>query len=191
MSNSNKRNVIMAAVSIVVIFIVSFSFAGASSPSPLTKADQQIDQIIREKSGMQQTKEPSNFFEERIERAQNDAQKQTLQKLEKNREYGWGDLERSALEVTGELSKDHRRLTLDDAQKVVTKNVTEEQAIQLFNEIAGAPDFHGGSGIERTLYFLDDSGSEYIEISLGSVKHIRVLNDGSKTSDRLGSLKAD
>ena len=39
----------------------------------------------------------------------------------------------------------------------------------LFNEIAGAPDLNGGSGIAHRIYYTDDSGQVSVSIWCGSV----------------------
>lgn len=48
----------------------------------------------------------------------------------------------------------------------------EYAVAQLFNQVAGAPDFEGGSGIHRAIYYTDDTHAQYIVIRLGQVEYV-------------------
>lgn len=83
--------------------------------------------------------------------------------------------ERDRKILNGELSEDTPRLTLEQAQEIISENGSPEnlydddysyRIIDAFNEICGAPDVVGGSGITRYEYWLDDSGDEKIIVLL-------------------------
>jgi hypothetical protein len=57
-----------------------------------------------------------------------------------------------------------------------------------FNKIAGAPDFVGGSGIDLSVYYLNDDRSEAIHV-LGGVFAVHYVfnDDGTETRLPLGN----
>jgi hypothetical protein len=102
-----------------------------------------------------------------------------------------GEWRRPVLLIIGDLPKDTPRLSVKQAAELFdTKNVDDLESE--FNKIAGAPDFVGGSGIGRSIYFLNDDRSEAIILMLGDVFHV-VNNDDDGTQTRLplGTQKLD
>lgn len=92
--------------------------------------------------------------------------------------------------IMNELPSNTPHITLEQAVNICSMididsydNVDDfEYAIaQQFNQIAGAPDFEGGSGIHRAVYFLDDDHSTYIIITLGCVKYVDTQSNVSET----------
>ena len=78
------------------------------------------------------------------------------------------------------------RLSAEQAAKLFdTKEVSDLESE--FNKIAGAPDFVGGSGIDRSIYFLNDDRSEAIILMLNDVFHIVYNEDGTQTRLPLGT----
>lgn len=78
------------------------------------------------------------------------------------------------------LPADTPRITLEDAISICDSlqdtysysGEADAAIVTLFNEIAGAPDFQGGSGTIRSIYMINEEGTEYIRISLGRVRYI-------------------
>ncbi len=85
---------------------------------------------------------------------------------------------RAVLTIMGALPEDQSRLTLEHAQTscaYVDAQGYEEHAelrralLEEFNVLAGAPDYHGGSGTMYTIWLLNDEGTEYIRLSMSGL----------------------
>ena len=105
-----------------------------------------------------------DFYDARMEKAADQSQKDELNKLKNDKTHGIGWYKRDALMITNELAKDQKRLTLEEAEKIVKEKDKPEDIVKAFNEIAGAPDFEGGLGISRSIYYLDDERSKAIVV---------------------------
>lgn len=107
------------------------------------------------------------------------AQKDQLEELLQSEilYYSPKDHIKQVLIIMGELPADTPRITLEQALAIFDE--MREQAredpsiaaefewelIRRFNEIAGAPDFSGGSGMVRTTYCLTDDQTEYLQFT--------------------------
>lgn len=108
-------------------------------------------------------------------------QKRQLEQIQAANEWGsLGECTRAIMIVMGDLSADTPRLTLSQARDICEKlegrwflssDSFEQNAVRRFDKIAGAPDFQGGSGIYRYVYYLDDEQTESITVMLGSVRY--------------------
>jgi hypothetical protein len=88
--------------------------------------------------------------------------------------------QKQILKIIGWLPEDVPSLTLEQAKAVCAElkgkhfdrfdDATYECMLR-FNEFAGAPDFHGGSGTTWTFYSLDDDG--VIVISGGTIEYAK------------------
>ena len=125
-------------------------------------------------------------------------QKVELDKIIADKSIGWGEWRRPVLIAIGELPKDQPRLSTEQAAKLYdSKEISalegevKNRALESeFNKIAGAPDFFGGSGIERDIYFLNDDRSEAIFLFFpGDVSHVVFNDDGTQTTLPLGNQK--
>ena len=125
-------------------------------------------------------------------------QKVELDKIIADKSIGWGEWRRPVLIAIGELPKDQPRLSTEQAAKLYdSKEISalegevKNRALESeFNKIAGAPDFFGGSGIERAIYFLNDDRSEAIFLFFpGDVSHVVFNDDGTQTTLPLGNQK--
>ena len=97
-----------------------------------------------------------------------------------------GEWRRPVLIAVGNLPADTPRLSAEQAAKLFdSKGISDLESE--FNKIAGAPDFVGGSGIQRSIYFLNDDRSEAIILMLGDVFHIVYNQDGSEIRLPLGT----
>lgn len=99
-----------------------------------------------------------------------------------------GYYERETKIANGELSTNHQRLTIEQAIQICEAfpkdNYTmlgefECEICKRFNEIAGAPDYTGGNGIQSTYYYLNDDFTESLIVSLGRVIYVK---NGSMTT---------
>lgn len=86
------------------------------------------------------------------------------------------------------LPEDTPCITLEQAQAICaeidpydydTPDEFENVIVGRFNEIAGAPDFDGGSGITRKFYFLDNNQTEYLVVTGCFVEYVD--SSGSRT----------
>ncbi|MCR2807296.1 hypothetical protein [Paenibacillus soyae] len=105
--------------------------------------------------------------------AEDSDEREALQQLEADDSMGFGAWTREALMIVGELPRDQARLTLQDAEKIVAQTAGTDSIVEKFNGIAGAPDWQGGSGADRKIYFLDESKSEAVIVLNGvSASHV-------------------
>ena len=90
-----------------------------------------------------------------------------------------GEWIRPVLIAVGDLPKDQPRLTAEQAGKIYDNIGKDVGALEReFNKIAGAPDFVGGSGIERSVYYLNDDRSQAIFLMLDDAILCSVNDDG-------------
>ncbi len=124
-------------------------------------------------------------------------QKEELDKIIAGKSIGLpGEWRRPVLITIGDLPEDQPRLSAKQAAELfdirrggnwfLEDSEISELEIE-FNKIAGAPDFVGGSGIERSIYFLNDDRSEAIILMLNDVFHIVYNEDGTQTRLPLGT----
>ena len=130
----------------------------------------------------------ASFYELAYAKATSE-QKEELDKIIADKSIGLpGEWRRAVLITIGDLPKDTPRLSAEQAAKLYdSKDVSALESE--FNKIAGAPDFVGGSGIERSIYFLNDDRSEAIYLMLGDAFHIVFNDDGTETTLPLGNQK--
>lgn len=86
---------------------------------------------------------------------------------------------RKIYQMMGLLPASTQRLTLEQAVNI-SKEIGpwkdggleeyEQRFIDAFNNIAKAPDYDGGSGIRTVIYFLNDEGTQNVEISCSYVR---------------------
>ena len=129
----------------------------------------------------------SSLYEQSYAAATED-QKQQLEQLQKSDEWGMvGEYTREILMIMGEISKDAPRLRLEQVEEmcenfqnnrsilITSSEQFEEYAVECLNAIAGAPDFQGGSGVYRYIYYLNEEQTEYIQIMLGRIRYFNIL----------------
>jgi hypothetical protein len=182
-----KRHSIPVAAAVTAALVLSISFLvfysgliSVKSPPP----------IIYESD--------TSFYELAYARA-TDEQKEELDKIIADTSIGLpGEWRRPVLIAIGELPKDHPRLSAEQAAELydskemsALEGEVKNRALESeFNKIAGAPDYFGGSGIERAIYFLNDDRSEAIFLFFpGDVAHVVFNEDGTQTRLPLGNQK--
>ncbi len=138
-------------------------------------------------SGQQATPAQSASFYELAYAKATSEQKVELDKIITDEGIGLpGEWRRPVLITIGDLPKDQPRLTAEQAGKLY--DTKDRSALESeFNKIAGAPDFVGGSGIERAIYYLNDNRTEAIYVMEGNAFHVVFNNDGSQTTIPLGN----
>lgn len=130
----------------------------------------------------------ASFYESAYAKATSE-QKVQLDKIIADKSIGLpGEWRRPVLIAIGDLPKDQPRLTSEQAGKLYdSKDVSALESE--FNKIAGAPDFVGGSGIERSIYYLNDNRTEAIYVMAGNAFHVVFNDDGTQTTLPLGNQK--
>lgn len=112
-------------------------------------------------------------------KATTEEQKDALHKLQQDTSLGVaGEWKRDALIIIGELLKDAKRIQLEDAERIVRESDDQEPIQHAFNKIAGAPDWEGGSGMHRAIYFIDNNRKEGISVMNNSVIHFTTNSEG-------------
>jgi hypothetical protein len=174
---------IAAAVTTMLVLSVTFSifylgFASYTSPPPIIN-DSNV-----------------SFYESAYAKATSE-QKEELDKIIADQSIGLpGEWRRPVLIAIGDLPKDQPRLSAEQAAELygnkaisALEGEVKNRALESeFNKIAGAPDFVGGSGIERAIYFLNDDRSEAIFLFFpGGVSHVVFNADGTQTIVPLGN----
>jgi len=137
-------------------------------------------------NGEATTETSASFYDLAYAKATSE-QREELDKIIAEKSIGLpGEWRRPVLIAVGDLPKDTPRLSAEQAAKLFdSKGISDLESE--FNKIAGAPDFIGGSGIERSIYFLNDDRSEAIILMLGEVIHITYNEDGTETRLPVGS----
>ena len=176
---------IAAAVTAMLVLSVTFSIfysglASYKSPPPII-SDSNV-----------------SFYESAYAKATSE-QKEELDKIIADKSIGLpGEWRRPVLIAIGDLPEDQPRLSAKQAAELfdirrggdwfLEDSEISELEVE-FNKIAGAPDFVGGSGIERSIYFLNDDRSEAIFLMLGDAAHYVFNDDGTYTRLPLGTQK--
>jgi hypothetical protein len=188
-----KRHSLPIAVAVTTVLVLSITFsifylglASYASPS----------QIIND-SNFWLSVYDGSFYESAYAQASSE-QKVELDKIIADKSHGWGEWIRPVLIAIGELPKDQPRLSAEQAAELYDSKkisalegeVRNRALVSEFNKIAGAPDFFGGSGIERAIYFLNDNRSEAIFLFFpGDVSYVLFNDDGTQTILPLGNQK--
>jgi len=193
-----KNKKIMMVLAIVVVGILFGGILAVSATSNTNPLDQIGKTVTEWISGQEATKEAGNervttepsasFYELAYAKATSD-QKEELDKIIADKSIGLpGEWRRPVLITIGDLPKDTPRLSAEQAAELY--NSKDVSALESeFNKIAGAPDFVGGSGIERSIYFLNNDRSDAIILMLGDVFHIVYNDDGTQTRLPIGDQK--
>lgn len=183
----------MAAVVCGVLFVSGLSVAYAADlfPEPSDGEHKSLTEIIEKDSAERKTQKDTqlginveaaprakavNPYEAATLKAANEEQKEAIAQIKAATPlYG----ERAVKIVLGELPADQPRITEEQAKNIISKiaaaktgATTEEKTSQLlkeFNEIHGAPDYVGGSGIYRTVYILSEAPGISITFLEGTV----------------------
>lgn len=122
-----------------------------------------------------------------LSQAKGSEQTEALAALRKDNSLGVGVWKREALKILGQLPQASNRLSMEEAEQIVSKEKDMRSITTTFNKVAGAPDWEGGSGIERLIYYTDDSRKEAIVVMLGKVLHVIDDDNGEQKVRELSS----
>ena len=168
---------IAAAVTAMLVLSVTFSIfylglASYTSPPPIIN-DSNV-----------------SFYESAYAKATSE-QKEELDKIITDQSIGLpGEWRRPVLIAIGDLPKDQPRLTAKQAGEIYDRIGRDERALEKeFNKIAGAPDFVGGSGIGRSIYYLNENRTDTIFVMEMNAYHYVFNDDGTYTLLPLGNQK--
>ncbi len=175
---------VTATLVLTITFSIFFSSFATVTPPPIIKD-----------SNFWSSYYDGSFYESAYAKATSE-QKAELDKIIAD-QGGFGKWIRPVLIAIGDLPKDQPRLTAEQAGELYdSKEISaldwgdsRNRALETeFNKIAGAPDFFGGSGIERAIYYLNDDRSEAIVLFFpGDVRHIVLNADGTQTTLPIGN----
>ncbi len=194
----SKNKKIMIVLSIVVVGILFGGILAVSATSDTNPLDEIGKRVADWVSGQEAAKEAGNegvtsepsasFYESAYAKATS-GQKEELDKIIADKSIGLpGEWRRAVLITIGDLPKDTPRLSAEQAAKLYdSKDVSALESE--FNKIAGAPDFVGGSGIERSIYYLNDNRTEAIYVMEGDAFHVVFNVDGTQTTVPLGNQR--
>lgn len=166
----------LAGVCILTFSAVVLASTTDLVPSWMHKADEFVkkkDKEKKDRSGIEsQPINNESGYDSYIKRATTQEQKDALLALKKDTSIGIGEWKRDALQIIGELPHDVKRIKVEDAERIIKENKDQSSIIKAFDEIAGAPDWEGGSGIPRIIYFTDNNHKEGIYIINNSILHV-------------------
>ncbi len=192
----NKKKKIILASTILTGLLITTSVVWANStilPEWMMKADAQIEQQIREKVEKDTVLSKSEFNKDEpnefIMKAKSQDQKDALIALQKDTSLGIGEWKRESMKIINELPPQSRRLKMDEVVNIIKGNKNVSSISEGLNKIAGAPDWEGGSGIHRQIYFLDDERKEAIYIINGeNIIFVSKDEQGKQASKSLFSV---
>jgi hypothetical protein len=188
----NKKLMVLAIVIVGILLggILAVSATDETNPVGRTVAEWISIQEAAKDAGNEKATNESNasLYELAYAKATSE-QKEELYKIIADKSIGLpGEWRRPVLIVIGDLSKDTPRLSAEQAAKLFdTKEISDLESE--FNKIAGAPDFVGGSGIGRSIYFLNEDRSYAIILMLGDVFYMVNNDDGAQTRLPIGNQK--
>jgi hypothetical protein len=187
----SKNKKIMMVLAIVVVGAL---FGGTLATGEWIFSQEDAKDLENEKVA---NESHASFYELAYAKATSE-QKEELDRIIADKSIGWGEWRRPVLIAIGELPKDQPRLSAKQAAELydskeirALEGEDKNRALEAeFNKIAGAPDFFGGSGIERAIYYLNEDRSEAIFLFFpGDVSHVVFNDDGTQTRLPLGNQK--
>jgi hypothetical protein len=174
---ATKKVIIIVVTVAVATLLVGVAIAElASSPETAKDSDKVTNQT-----------KPS-FYEQAYAKATSE-QKAELDKIIADNSIGLpGEWIRPVLIAIGDMPKDQHRLTAKQAEEIYDRIGGDEDTLaNEFDKIAGAPDFIGGCGIVRSIYYLNDDRSESIHVMMNNAIHYAHNDNGTWTTLPLGN----
>lgn len=173
---------------IVITIVVVATLLGGIAIAELTSSQETPDALDNDKV----TNESYTSFYELAYAKATSEQKAELDKIIADKSVGLpGEWRRAVLIAIGDLPKDQPRLTAEQAGKIYDSIGKDADALEReFKKIAGAPDFVGGSGIGRSIYYLNENRTDIIVVFEEFDAFHYVYNDnGNYTTVPLGNQK--
>ncbi|MDE6019876.1 MAG: dockerin type I repeat-containing protein [Ruminococcus sp.] len=95
-----------------------------------------------------------------------DEQQAALDKLAEKERILFGEFQRERAVISGELSSDASRLTLDEVNKIIRTSDSYDEICEKLREVQPYADYYGGSGVSLVEYWFDDKGAQKIVLIL-------------------------
>lgn len=107
-----------------------------------------------------------------------------LDELTKKENRLFGEFQRERAILSGKLSPDAERLTLDDANEIINRCNSYDEIYKELTTAQTYPDFIGGSGVTKIEYWFDDNGYQKLLLihEEGDVIYVQ-CNDSGKITD--------
>ena len=185
-----KKRIVFSCVvcTIIMLLFIAVGCAVKSSPDSAVSSEPADLSAMEQdalKSGIAENEEgsvPAEDLFTKSYRIASEDQKARLDNIQKEDFLGAvGTYTKQIKIIMNELPETVPNITKAQAIDICSEVNVEDYAsaddfeydiTQRFNEIAGAPDFEGGSGFRRIVYFIDDAHSKYIIIRLGNVEYV-------------------
>lgn len=124
----------------------------------------------------------AEIYDEKVSKLPKE-KKTELDNWKKKGEERAGSYTRKIQEILGTLPEGSRRITLSEIETLISKYDYDTVVDEMY-KIHSIPDFTGGSGITRIMFWLDDEGTEMICIIphtkqivySGNVNQAKILN---------------
>ena len=114
-----------------------------------------------------------------------------LEELRRKGQRMVGQFVRQEKILLGELAPDAPRITLDEANDIISRYGTAQEIIREFDIIHKYPDYIGGSGVTNVEYWLDDSGEDMINICLEGDMFAHISFDNGERQAEMYRLDSD
>ena len=105
----------------------------------------------------------------------------SVEEVEREGDRMVGVYERRIAELKGEISEDAPRITAEEVVQMIGDGMDFRAVFQRLHELYPYPDYNGGSGVSNIEYWLDDSGTDFILLTIESesIVHIVHASDGT------------
>ena len=105
----------------------------------------------------------------------------SVEEVEREGDRMVGEYARRIAELKGEISEDAPRITAEEVVQMIGDGMDFRAVFQRLHELYPYPDYNGGSGVSNTEYWLDDSGTDFILLTIESesIVHIVHASDGT------------
>ena len=95
-----------------------------------------------------------------------DEQHAALDKLAEKEHILFGEFQRERAVISGELSSDASRLTLDEVNEIIRTSDSYDEICEKLRKVQPYADYFGGSGVSLVEYWFDDKGAQKIVLIL-------------------------
>ncbi|MDR0492721.1 MAG: hypothetical protein LBH74_03670 [Nitrososphaerota archaeon] len=195
---NKKTAAILVIVVVGILFGSILAVSAINETNPIDEVERKVAEWISNQEAAKDattkgtenekgTYEPeASFYESAYAKATSE-QKEKIDEIVADSSIGLpGEWRRPVLIAIGDLPSDIQRLSVEQAAELFdAKEICDLESE--FNKIAGAPDFVGGSGIGRSIYYLNDDRSEAIILMLNDAFYIVNNADGTQTRLPIGT----
>ena len=187
-----KCIILICATSLILLTTVSFAYAASNTTiyngnsTDLWALEQ--DAIKQAQKGYQIADEENNsiwyLFENSYKKA-NSKQKELLDNIQYNNSFGSGIYQKQIMQIMGELSEDIQYITKEQISDICSQldpnDYTGQEdfiydVMHRFDEITGAPDFIGGTGSLRAIYYTNEAHTEYVLVTNVALRYYDTLS---------------